>query len=355
MRYHVGVHDDDGTGRMMTPFIGNTRALAAINRAVAAGSVQHAYLFAGPERVGKATLAIRLAQALNCAANGKPCGECSSCRRIAAGAHADVFTVSVEPVSEGSQRTAISVDQMREVERTVSLAPYEGGWRVVIIDPADEMTQQAQNAFLKTLEEPPPHVVFVMVSTQPDLLLPTVLSRCQRIDFRLVPADDIETALTARGTDAGQAKTLARLAAGRPGWAFAMAGDPKLLEKRRETIEQGRTFGNIPLADRMDTAERLAGRYRENREDIFSRIDAWEGWWRDVLLVQSGAADAIANIDMQRELEADAGLAPQAAVLAYVKALGDAREHLQTNVNARLVFENLMLSAPGERMFVTPR
>lgn len=340
---------------MTTPFIGNQRALAAIDRAVASGRLQHAYLLAGPERVGKATLAIRLAQALNCRSEGVPCGECSTCQRIASGAHADVFTVSVEPVSEGSQRTAISVDQMREVERTVALAPYEGGWRVIIIDPADEMTQQAQNAFLKTLEEPPPRVVFVMVATRPDRLLPTVLSRCQRIDFRLVPAGDIESALLARGAAAGQARTLARLAAGRPGWAFAMADDPKLLERRRETIEQGRSFGNLPMADRMDIAEKLAARFRESREEILSRIDLWEGWWRDVLLVQSGAADSVANADMADELTADSRACSKAAVLAHVKALGEARERLVMNVSARLVLENLMLGAPGERQFVIAR
>jgi DNA polymerase-3 subunit delta' len=192
---------------MTTDFIGNQRAIGVIERAVA-GSPQHAYLFAGPERVGKATLALRLAQALNCAAEGaRPCGGCSLCRRIASGAHADVFTVTVEPTSEGSQSTAVSVDQMREVERTVALAPYEGRSRVVIIDPADGMTASAQNAFLKTLEEPPPHVVFVMVSAQPEKLLPTVLSRCQRIDFRLVPAEAIEKALLDRGKGGEEART----------------------------------------------------------------------------------------------------------------------------------------------------
>lgn len=331
----------------LSAFIGNERAVAAIDRAVASGSPQHAYLFAGPERVGKATLALRLAQALNCTEKGeRPCGECSSCRRIASGAHADVFTVTVEPTSEGSQHTAIGVDQMREVERTVALAPYEGQSRVVIIDPADGMSVGAQNAFLKTLEEPPPHVVFVMISAQPEKLLPTVLSRCQRIDLQLVPAEAIESALRERGTNADEARTLARLAAGRPGWAFAMAAEPALLEKRREAIEQARSFATLSMAERMGLAEKLAERFREKREDVFGRIDEWESWWRDVLLAQSGAAESAANVDMRAELEADARACPNPAVLGFVKALGEAREHLRTNVSARLVLENLMLQSP---------
>lgn len=328
-------------------FIGNERALSAIERAVASGSPQHAYLFAGPERVGKAALALRLAQALNCSADSDwPCGECSSCRRIASGAHADVFTVTVEPTSEGSQSTAIGVDQMREVERAVALSPYEGRSRVVIIDPADGMTTGAQNAFLKTLEEPPPHVVLVMISAQPDKLLPTVLSRCQRIDFRLVPAEAIERALRERGSDAEEAQTLARLAAGRPGWAFAMAAEPALLQKRREAIEQARSFATMRMAERMKLAEKLAERFREKRNDVFERMDAWEGWWRDVLLAQSGAAESAANVDMRKELEADAQACPNAAVLAFVKALGETREDLRANVSARLVLEYLMLQVP---------
>lgn len=332
---------------MTTAFIGNERAVAAIDRAVASGSPQHAYLFAGPGRVGKATLALRLAQALNCNAAGEPpCGECSPCRRIASGSHADVFTVTVEPTSEGAQHTAIGVDQMREVERIVSLAPYEGRSRVVIIDPADGMTTEAQNAFLKTLEEPPPRVVFVIVSPQPEKLLPTVISRCQRIDFRLVPAEAIESALRERGTGAEEARKLGRLASGRPGWAFAMAAEPALLEKRREAIEQARSFVTLPMADRMELAEKLAERFRERRDDVLERIDEWEGWWRDVLLAQAGAAESAANVDLRTELEADARDCPRADVLAFVKALGEAREQLRANVSARLALEYLMLQAP---------
>lgn len=343
---------------MTVPFIGNERAVAAVDRAVVGSASQtgqylaHAYLFAGPERVGKATLALRLAQGLNCEAESRPCGECSICRRIASGSFADVFTVTVEPTSEGAQRKAIGVEQLREVERTVSLAPYEGRSRCVIIDPADGMTVQAQNAFLKTLEEPPPHVVFVMVATEPDRLLETILSRCQRIDFRPVPAAAIEEALAERGMEPERARTLARLANGRPGWAFAMAEDESLLERRRETIEEGRSFGRISVADRMDAAEKLAARFRENREDVLSRVDLWESWQRDVLLVLTGAADAMANVDMREQVEADASASSQAEVLAFLRRLEQAREALQSNVNARLVLEDLLLRAPGPRSFV---
>jgi len=197
--------------------IGNSRALNALASAVSSGSPARSYIFAGPERVGKAAAALRLAQALNCAADAPPCLACETCRRIGEAKFADVQIVTVEAATDGPAHKAISVEQMREVEATIALAPYEGRKRVVIIDPASEMSDGAQNALLKTLEEPPPHVVFILVSADADRLLETVRSRCRRVDFGLVAAKEIEAGLSERGSDAEQAAVLARLAAGRPG------------------------------------------------------------------------------------------------------------------------------------------
>ena len=208
--------------------IGNSRALNALASAVSSGSPARSYIFAGPERVGKAAAALRLAQALNCTADDPPCLSCETCRRIGEAKFADFQTVTVEATTDGPAHKAISVEQMRDVEATVALAPYEGRKRVVVIDPADAMSDEAQNALLTTLEEPPPHVVFVLVSADADRLLETVRSRCRRIDFGLVAAAEIEAGLIERGTDAEQAAVLARLAAGRPGWALEAAAAPAL-------------------------------------------------------------------------------------------------------------------------------
>src|SRR3990172_2284264 len=165
---------------------GNARAVAGVSRSLASESPPHAYLFTGPERVGKATLALRLAQALNCdrtvsrlpVAQGPspepsrpddptaPCLQCTPCTRIASSLHADIQTVRLELNDDGEPKTAIAVDQIRDVERAVALNPYEGRTRVVIIDPADLLTDEAQNAFLKTLEEPPPHGVIILIATR---------------------------------------------------------------------------------------------------------------------------------------------------------------------------------------------
>ena len=329
--------------------IGNSRAVNALASAVSSGSPARSYIFAGPERVGKAAAALRLAQALNCAADDPPCLSCETCRRIGEAKFADVLTVTVETATDGSALKSIAVEQMRDVEATVALAPYEGRKRVVIVDPAEEMSAGAQNAFLKTLEEPPPHVVFVLVSANADRLLETVRSRCRRVDFGLVAGTEIEAGLIERGTDAEQAAVLARLAAGRPGWALEAAAAPALLAKRDEALDEARSLAGMDLADRIDVAEKLSAAFKRDRAAVDETLEQWLGWWRDVVLTQSGAGDAIANLDRREQIAADADHHDRAQVTAFIEALRETRQHLRANVQSRIALDALMLRVPTKR------
>ncbi len=327
--------------------IGNPRAVDALTAAVSSGSPARSYIFAGPERVGKATAALRLAQALNCTADAPPCLACETCRRIGEAKFADVQTVTVEAATEGPAHKVIAVEQMRDVEATVALAPYEGRKRVVIIDPAGEMSDVAQNAFLKTLEEPPPHVVFVLVSADADRLLETVRSRCRRIEFGLVAAGEIEAGLTDRGTDAERAALLSRLAAGRPGWALEAAATPALLAKRDEALDAARALADMGLPDRIDAAEKMSDAFKRNRAAVDETLAHWLGWWRDVVLTQSGAGDAIANLDRRDQIVADAERCDRAQVIDFVESLRETRGHLRANVQSRIALDALMLRVPS--------
>jgi DNA polymerase-3 subunit delta' len=326
--------------------VGNERAVRALQAAVYGSSPAHAYLFLGPDGTGRATVAKRLAQTLNCTVVNPPCGDCKQCKRIEADIHSDVVTVGVEAVTEGAARKVISVDQLREIERMTSLNPYEGTTRVVIIDPADAMSEDAQHAFLKTLEEPPPHVVFVLVSAKGDRLLETIHSRCAQIDFGLVAAAEIEAALLARGAAAGDAKLLARLSGGRPGWAIEAAGSPQMLARRLEVLETARSLGRMTLADRMDLAEKLSDAFKRDRDSVLSQVDEWAGWWRDVLLAQSGAGERMANLDLDAELRDDAASYLRAEIAAFLQALIETRTYLTENVQSRIALEALMLAVP---------
>ncbi|MCI0819762.1 MAG: hypothetical protein J4O13_02420 [Chloroflexi bacterium] len=334
--------------------IGNSRALNALASAVSSGSPARSYIFAGPERVGKAAAALRLAQALNCAADDPPCLSCQTCRRIGEAKFADVQTVTVEAATDGPAHKAISVEQIRDVEAAVALAPYEGRKRVVVIDPAEEMSPGAQNAFLKTLEEPPPHVVFVLVTADADRLLETVRSRCRRIDFGLVAATEIEAGLIDRGTAAEQAAVLARLAAGRPGWALEAAARPALLAKRDEALDAARSLAEMDLAGRIDVAEKLSATFKRDRATVDETLAQWLSWWRDIVLTQSGAGDAIANLDRRDQITADAERYDRGQVTAFIQALRETRQHLRANVQSRIALDALMLRVPTMRQKRAP-
>lgn len=329
--------------------IGHERAVAALRRALAQGRLAHAYLFVGPAQVGRRTMALRLAQALNCTGEEPPCLACPPCRRIAAGLHADVQVITVEAVEEGPQHRDISVRQIREVERAVALKPFEGRFRVVIIDPAEWMNREAQNAFLKTLEEPPPQALFALVAAQEGRLLPTIRSRCQRIELGPLPPSLIQAALSERGVEPERARLLARLSGGRIGWALAAAGDEEALRQRREAMSLARALAEMSLADRLDLAERLAREFRNRREAVLDRIEGWRIWWRDVLLLQCGAQEGITNIDLVEDLRQEASQRDRRQVLRFLWALGEARRHLEENVQPQLALEVLLLEAPQVR------
>ena len=327
--------------------IGHPRAVRALETAVEGGSVQHAYMFVGPEGVGRATAARRLAQALNCTGEKPPCLECTQCRRIEAGIHSDVQTLTIEEAEDGPAKKAISIEQLRDAEKQMAQTPYEGRTRVVVIDPADALQGPAQNAFLKTLEEPPPNVVIVLIVQDSARLLETIVSRCARLDFGLVATDDIEAGLTARGIDGEKARLLARLSGGRPGWAVAAAADSSVLKRRSDAIEMARSLPRMSMEERMNLAERLTAAFREDRDPVLRKIADWQRWWRDVFLVQSGAAESALNVDMLTELRADAEAFDRAEVLRFVDACLNTARYLKGNVQTRIALDALMLALPS--------
>jgi DNA polymerase-3 subunit delta' len=358
--------------------IGHQEAVAALNRSLADGRLAHAYLFAGPTGVGKATLALELAKALNCRAADAPCNACSVCRRIDAGKHPDVECIrpgGICDVSEHDHSADVNRDiricQVRRTERVLGVAPYEGGRRVVILDPAEALNAQAADAFLKTLEEPPDGAVIVLVTANEGALSETIRSRCRRVPFRPLSSGEVQSALIERfAAPPARAVYLSRLFGGGIGRAVAALRDPDFDARRAVMLDQAQELVTSGLVDLFGAAERLADAYSrrerpkvdENgdpvavsmaadgkprtRADVLATLDLWIEWWRDLLLVAGDTDDQVVNIDRADTLREAAAQLSVGQAAAGVQALRDARRDLEQNVNPRLALEAMMLRLP---------
>lgn len=317
--------------------IGHDQAVTLLRRGLSTGRVAHAYLFCGPPRIGKTTLALSLAQALNCGQPDPPCGQCVSCTKIGQHTHPDVRVI----VGEGTGES-IRIDQVRALQREAVLSPYEGKHRVFILRRMDLATMEAANSLLKTLEEPPSHVVLVLTAVQAEALPATVVSRCQRVDLRPAAYGLVERALHGEGVPASKAQLLARLSAGRVGWALHASQDDRVLGQRQQDLDR---LIELLSADRV---ERLDFAWKSSRDPVACRrtIELWVGWWRDLLLVCGGGEDHLVNMDRREELWSLAGQTTLAQAWAALGACQVTSAQLEANVNARLAMEGLLLELP---------
>jgi DNA polymerase-3 subunit delta' len=317
--------------------IGHDWAVALLRRSLAANRVAHAYLFTGPPRIGKTRLALELARALNCGDSEPPCGQCPSCLKIAQGTHPDVRIV----VGEGAGGS-IKIEQIRALQREAALAPYEGHHRVFILRRVDLASNEAANSLLKTLEEPPAHVVLAPTAVHAEGLPPTVVSRCQRLELRPLAHHVIETALVERGCLPAQAQLLARLSGGRIGWALSAHQDDTVLDERRRELDQLR---ELLAADRVD---RIKFALEGSRDPVAlqRQIELWTTWWRDLLLMCCQNDRHIVNADCIDSLRLLAKQTTLSQTWGTLRALEATGEQLAANVNRRLSLEGLLLKLP---------
>ena len=330
--------------------VGQDRAVTLLQRNLERGAVAHAYLLVGPPHVGKMTLALELAQALNCEAAEPPCGECDPCQKVASGKHADVQVIGLDTGgnSNDKPRTEISIEQVRDMQHSSSLPPFEGKYKVFIIDGAELMSNEAANCLLKTLEEPSEGVIFILLTANDSVLPSTVVSRCQRLELHPLPTSQVETALgERRGLESAKTELLSRLCHGRLGWALTAADDDSLLERRDQLIEKLLEVIRGDNEQRFDYVAQLAAQFSQSRLSVQEVLDLWLDWWRDLLLIKLGSSDTITNIDHEAELaEMGQGYSlPQ--IRAFINSIQAAGEQLGQNANPRLVLEVLMLSIPG--------
>jgi DNA polymerase-3 subunit delta' len=270
--------------------LGHRQACDMLRAAVARGRVPQSLLFSGPDGVGKRTTAVALAQALNCprAREGDGCGTCPTCQRIARGQHADVVTL------DQGEAASIKIQALRDrVLDVAGYRPFEGARRVFIIDPADALTAQAQDALLKTLEEPPSTTILVLITAYPDTLLPTVQSRCRRLRFGLLSRADVVRVLVEQGgVDPSAARTIAATSGGSV--AAALAGAAVDAENDRQAaIQLLESAAREAPAGRLRAADRFAkhGSKRRDRDALGSRLALVTSLLRDLAAAEAGAKD----------------------------------------------------------------
>ena len=360
----------------MPPLIGHGRILRELRALAASDEPPHALLLAGPEGVGRTALAVYYALLLNCerlnppvtagaslfgddtlsqlektTGDVEPCGECRHCRLIEEGAHPDIITLgpgdALCPPRDGERHPKhpdsrdIRICQVRGLIDLAARYPFEARYRMVIIDPADRLYREgaAAHTILKTLEEPPGHTVFCLVTAAPEALLETIISRCRRIDVAPVPRAEIEAGLIARGIEPGLAQRASAASHGRPGAAIRFAEQPDLMGDRARLLERCARVASEGTAERFKYANDLAERWRKDRAPVQVELDTWEAFWEERL--RNGASEEATRDALTGALEA-------------LNAIKQVRENLLVNVIPRTAFELMLLSFPRATLTISP-
>lgn len=328
------IKDQSLPRRLLTTFLRN-------------GNIPHALLFTGMEGVGKKSAARLFAMACNCQShpadvtmkNGSlarlpedPCGHCKACRKIASDSHPDVMWIKPESA-------LIRISQVRELNRNLALKPYEARYRVVIMSDVQSLNPEAANAFLKMLEEPPSKTLLILTTARASDVLPTIVSRCQRIRFKPLSAESLTSMLVDQEScDRAKAAVVATAAAGSYTRALALAKDNRWIDRRNWLISQIETIAAQPVEHILATAARLA----QKKEHVAEMLAIIACWLRD-LAVYRFAPGKIINKDLTAKVCAVSQKSPLSSLLAQIDAIQEAQKKLKANTNLRLTLEGLLL------------
>jgi len=322
--------------------IGHHKQVETLRQGLMKERLHHAYLFVGPDGVGKKTLALALAQALHCGRQkGDFCGRCRNCVAIQNHNHPDVRVI--EPLAGKKE---IGIQQVRQVEKELNYRSFSSGRKIAVLDPATLMNWSAQNALLKTLEEPPKNSLLILIAAHSGGLLPTVRSRCLRLPFASLSRHTVAGFLTSKaGKTAEEAEFLAALSQGSLAAANKIEREG-LQEQRRGWMDTlaSLSTGNYRVA--LEATETLAG----SREETLKFLQWAQSWYRDLLThAIMHNPDEVVNIDMMPQIHQQSNKANMACLLSLLAKTGEAAERIKRNVNRRMVLEELFIAVVERR------
>jgi len=318
--------------------IAQERAKSILLGSIKANRIPHSMLFSGIPGTGKKSIAKAFTMLLNCLnpEEEDSCGNCRSCKQILSGNFPDF--IIVKPKTKSSK---ISIDQLRQVYRRISFSPI-GKYRVVVIDQAENMTEEAANSFLKLLEEPPDRNIFILNAKEPMDLLPTIVSRCQNIKFYPIPSDKIaEWLVKNRSLDHDTATFLARISGGSIGRALELL-ESDYLKKREEWIS---FLVKLPLFSINRLILILENQLLEQKEEIMDMLATWESWLRDILVIkETDEKELLINRDLTYIAEKIKGRYETEELLNAISNIQEAEQAIQRNRNIGLVLRNILMS-----------
>jgi len=310
---------------------GQERPISILKKYLESGRIPTAFLFLGPEGIGKAFVARTLAKALNCADGPlDPCDRCPSCLKIGKNGHPDFYILGDSPDEKKGDSSAVKIEQIRQLQNRINLKAYEAKSRVVIIDNAHNLTAESSNALLKVLEEPPPDTTFIIISSKPTLLFKTIISRCQLLRFSALSPAELESVLRKEfGLNSEEAHFLAYFCEGRLGCALKYKDEGIFREKN--TIIDSFISADRPLPD-----------YLGDKDTIRLSLNLLAGWLRDIYLLKSGAADSgLINLDRKEQLVNSINRYNFGDLDNALRQVTNSSLYLEQNINSKLLLSCL--------------
>lgn len=317
----------------MLGILGQEYAIKAFEKSYTKGRISHAYIIAGPDGVGKSLFAMYIASTLMCTGKDKPCGKCSQCIKIEHGNHPDIRVVS-------GTKKSIGVDDIRDVINEVYTKPYEGDRKVIIIKNSDIITVQGQNAILKTLEEPSKDTTIILTVENINLLLDTIISRCQVLKLGRIPIDTIYEFLIKKGVEKDKAFTAATLSDGIVGNGLKFLDD-KFVKLRNDTIKAARDLARSGPIDALEASSFFI----DNRDNIDLILDILITWYRDIIILKHvKGRENLINKDFYDFLVEEGQILSYNKLCNIIDIIHSTREKMRANANYQLAVEVMLLN-----------